>query len=358
MAERQAVRAAPTMDEAFQRYADTHALRKRTGEGDKAMIERHLRPALGRLKVDEVSHADVAAMHAAITKVGSPIAANRAVALASKIFSLAATWEVVTEAGKQPWRSPSKGNPARGIDRNQENKRTRHLDGEELTRLLRVLAERKDASATAIKLALLTGARRGEILGAVWSQFDLKKGTWVKPASLTKQAKEHHLPLSPAALVVLADMRALAEKRAAKRKLKLGLGDYLFPSGDGAQKQLKRCWATVCGAAGLAERVPVKDAKGRPVLGRDGEPKVRWRPSVRYHDLRHTHASMLASGGASLLLIGSLLGHSSPQTTARYAHMLDDPQRLAVARVGAEVEAAEGKRQGAEVADHPKAKRG
>jgi site-specific recombinase XerD len=56
--------------------------------------------------------------------------------------------------------------------------------------------------------------------------------------------------------------------------------------------------------------------------------------------LRHSFASQLASGGASLPLIGALLGHSNPVTTHRYAHLYDDPQRAAVERVGAEVEAA------------------
>ncbi len=257
MAERQAVRAAPTMDEAFDKYGTDYAPRKRTGEGDKEMIERHLRPALGRLKVDEVTHADIKAVHEAVTASGSPIAANRAVALISKVFSLATTWEVVTEAGRQPWRAPAKGNPARGIQRNPENKRSRYLDGDELSRLLGALAERKDASAQAIKLAILTGARRGEILGATWAQFDLKKGTWVKPASLVKQKKEHHLPLSPAAREVLQDMRALAEKRAAKLKEKVAPGDYLFPSrggGEAPQQQLKRSWRTICKAAGTRWR--------------------------------------------------------------------------------------------------------
>jgi site-specific recombinase XerD len=61
---------------------------------------------------------------------------------------------------------------------------------------------------------------------------------------------------------------------------------------------------------------------------------------LRVHDLRHSFASQLASGGASLPLIGALLGHSSPVTTHRYAHLYDDPQRAAVERVGAAVEAA------------------
>jgi integrase len=330
MAERQAAREAPTMDEAFDRYGAEHAPTKRTGEADKAAIEKWLRPALGRMKVDDVTHDDVKAVHADITAKGSPITANRTVALLSKVFSLALTWQVVTEAGKQPWRSPAKGNPARGIRRNVENRRTRYLEGDEMVRLLRVLAGRKDLSALAVRLALLTGARRGEILGATWEQFDLKRGRWWKPASSTKQQRDHILPLSAPARQLLAEMRAEAERRAAKVGLKVKDADFVFPSRGGAdtpQRQLKRAWKTICEAAGLED--------------------------FHYHDLRHSHASLLVSGGSSLPLIGSLLGHSNPQTTQRYAHLLDDPQRKAVERLGAEVEAAEGKRPSAEVVDHP-----
>ena len=53
------------------------------------------------------------------------------------------------------------------------------------------------------------------------------------------------------------------------------------------------------------------------------------KPTVRLHDLRHTYASILASRGQSLPVIGALLGHTQPQTTARYAHLLDDPLRAA-----------------------------
>ena len=81
-----------------------------------------------------------------------------------------------------------------------------------------------------------------------------------------------------------------------------------------ALTEIKRPWADICKAAEL---------KG-----------------VRLHDLRHTYASMLVSSGLSLPIIGALLGHTQVQTTARYAHLADDPLREATKRVGAIVEAA------------------
>ncbi len=68
----------------------------------------------------------------------------------------------------------------------------------------------------------------------------------------------------------------------------------------------------------------------------------------RIHDLRHTYASILASSGLSLPIVGALLGHTQPGTTARYAHLYDDPLREATERVGAVVENA-GKKATAEI---------
>ncbi len=57
-------------------------------------------------------------------------------------------------------------------------------------------------------------------------------------------------------------------------------------------------------------------------------------PAVRIHDLRHTFASLLVSGGMTLPMIGKLLGHTQVQTTQRYAHLLDDPLRAGLDQVG------------------------
>ena len=59
-----------------------------------------------------------------------------------------------------------------------------------------------------------------------------------------------------------------------------------------------------------------------------------WQPNVRIHDLRHSFASILVSAGASLPLIGQMLGHTQVQTTQRYAHLFDDPMRDAAETVG------------------------
>jgi integrase len=288
LAELAAGRAAPTVADLAERFmADELPKRRESTRVDySAIIRSYIFPALGRLKTAEVRHADIEKLHRKIAET-APYRANRTVAILSRMFNLAIKWQMRTD------------NPAKGIERRPEEKRERYLSPAEIVRLAEALAARPGASANAVRLLLLTGARRNEILSAEWSQFDLQSGIWVKPAAATKQAKLHRVPLSAPALQLLIEMRG-----------KAGPSPFLFPSTDGKpQAGLKRFWRTICRDAQL-----------------DG---------VRTHDLRHTFASVLASSGLSLPIIGQLLGHSQPGTTARYAHLLDDPLRAATERAGA-----------------------
>ena len=115
-----------------------------------------------------------------------------------------------------------------------------------------------------------------------------------------KQAAMHRVPLSTAAVQLLAEMRAQADDNAV----------WIFPArGGGHRPHVNDAWIKARKAAKL--------------------------DSVRLHDLRHAYASILASAGLSLPVIGALLGHATPVTTARYAHLLDDPLRQATERASA-----------------------
>jgi integrase len=293
MAEREADRTAPTVADLAARYLIEHAPRKRaiSVRDDKSMLEKLILPKLGRIKAEAIRRADIAALHRELSAT-APIRANRVLALLSKMFSLAIEWEIRAD------------NPCKGVAKNAEDRRERYLSTAELLRLTEALAAHKDqATANALRLLLLTGARRGEVLGATWSQFDLETGVWTKPASTTKQRKVHRVPLSAPAMTLLREMRTATK------------GAVLFPGrgGNSTQGDLKKGWATICTAAGLE--------------------------NLRVHDLRHSYASFLAGAGLSLPVIGALLGHATPTTTARYAHLADDPLRAATERVGALVNA-------------------
>jgi len=346
MADRHAERAAPTMDELADRFEQEHLTRRRdaTERDYKSILKLYVRPELGKLKVADVRHSDIERLHNRITKT-APYRANRTVAVLSKMFSLAVKWELRTD------------NPARGIERAPEEKRERFLSPAEIERLAGVLATHKEkTTCNAIRLLLLTGARRGETLGARWSEFDLEAGVWIKPSAHTKTKKEHRVPLSAPARLLLSEIKADAEKRLAEENrvrrpsTKEKALEFVFPGLDGKPLQEpKRAWLSICKAAGLAVPVAKLGPKGKPLLDAKGEPVMVWQSTVRLHDLRHTYAAILASSGLSLPIIGRLLGHTQAATTQRYAHLMDDPLRAATERVGAIV--APGPKPAGEVVD-------
>ena len=294
----EADRQAPTVNDLIDRFAEEHLPRKRPGTAlnYKILSEKHVRPALKHLKVADVTFEDIDRLLRKISK-SAPYAANRTHAVLSRMFNLAIRWGMRAD------------NPCKGIEKNPESKRKRYLRGDELSRLIKALAADPDRrAANIVRMLLLTGARRGEVMSMRWADVDLKTGTWSKPAASTKQAEDHEVPLSAPARQLLSEIAA---------KQKKPLGTYVFPSDGktGHVVEIKRAWRTICKTAGIT--------------------------GLRVHDLRHSFASQLASSGASLPLIGALLGHSNPTTTHRYAHLFDDPQRAAVERVAAIIDSAD-----------------
>jgi hypothetical protein len=196
-------RLAPTVNELCDRFLEEHASarkRDRSRIEDEGLIRQWIRPQLGTHKVADIRAVDIERLHRKITRHGTPVRANRALTLLSRMFSLAVRWELRTD------------NPVKGIERNPEQPRQRYFSGDELRRLIDALATHSSqAAANAIRLLLLTGARRGEVLGATWDQFDLEAGIWTKPSSHTKQKREHRVPLSaPTAAAVGCNLRCQA----------------------------------------------------------------------------------------------------------------------------------------------------
>ena len=223
-------RAAPTVADLCARYIEEHLPKKRPGSQaeDRSLINQWILGGLRHAKVAEVTFTDVDALHRKISRAATPIRANRAVALLSKMMALAIKWG---------WRTD---NPCRGIERNQEAPRKRYLSAAELARLTEALAIFEDQQAAdIIRLLMLTGARRGEVLTATWEQFDLDEGVWTKPGATTKQKTEHRVPLSAPARQLLSRLRARSDE---------GEG-YVFPSDrrDGKPREnVKGAWSRLC----------------------------------------------------------------------------------------------------------------
>jgi integrase len=307
LAMREGLREAPRVRDMISRYVGEHVpkLAKNNASDQISMLRQMVEPAWGNKLVTEITKSDVARFLDFVAEgrprpskakpnnrarklqghKPTPIRANRMGEVLRKMFTLAIEWE---------WRSD---NPAMGFHKRIEQARERFLSPEELARLAAVLDAAADQrAASIIRLCMLTGARVGEVRTARFEQFNLDYAIWSKPASTTKQRKIHRVPISQ-------DVAAIVRLR--HQAVPRG-NPWLFPGDTVGQpvKEIRRFWLRVQKEADL--------------------------PDVRIHDLRHTFASLLVSGGASLEMIGKLLGHSQMQTTQRYAHLMDSPLRAGV----------------------------
>jgi integrase len=293
-------RAAPTVAELVERFKAEALPRRaeRTQAEYRAMFDRYILPALGDKKVAAVDRADVERLHAAITAEGKPRRANAVVTVASLLFSQAAVWKL----------RPEHNNPTRRIVRNREPPRERYLNPEEIDRLNAVLDRWRDKepdSVDQIRLLMLTGSRRGEVLAMTWSQIDLDGAVWTKPALVTKPRKASRVVLADEAVELLR--RRLAE-RERDRVVPLRKDERVFRGSGVVAYRLERHWFVIRAAAGL--------------------------DNLRLHDLRHSWASAAVSEGVPLAVIGKQLGHGTMRMTERYSHLFDEPVRAAAAVVG------------------------
>ena len=259
----------------------------------RGILRKHIVPALGDLLVRAVTHGDVLAFHTGLYRV--PTVANRTIDMLGHMFRLADQWG---------WR-PSGRNPCKGVPRYKvEQLRERFLTREELARLgaaLRAAPAERLASthaAAAIRLLVLTGCRRNEILGLRWDDLNFDTGEMRLTDAKTGTRM---VPLTPAVARVFDGLARTPNN------------PWVFPGKKKGARlvNLNDSWERVRKHAGLED--------------------------VRLHDLRHTYASRALALGHSLPMIGDLLGHSMVSTTARYAHLERDAVRNAAADVAADI---------------------
>ena len=307
LAQRGASREAPRVDDLIERYGAQYLpkLAKRNADDQRSALAKMVAPVWGRKLVTEITSTDVDKL---LTKVAegrarpskekphnrakklqparpTPVRANRIGEVLRKMFTLAVEWG---------W---CEDNPAQRFHRRTETPRERFLSKEEISSLAAALDAAEDRrAADIIRMCMLTGARLGEVRQARFEQFNLEQLSWSKPPAMTKQRRVHRVPISEETAIIVRQCLLLVPR---------GM-PWLFPGDTPGQpvQEVRRFWAQIQKQTGLAE--------------------------VHIHDLRHTFASLLVSGGASLEMIGKLLGHSQMQTTLRYAHLMDSPLRAGV----------------------------
>ena len=260
----------------------------RTESMYRLIVRKHIVPALGKMPALAVEHAHVTALHHRLR--ATPTMANQVVDTLSRVYN----------AAGDRGRIPEACNPCRLVAKNRERRRERFLTDAELRRLGEVLDEAgwgKGISvhaAAAIRLLLLTGCRKGEILNLRWDEVDL-------------EARELRLPETKTGPRAIALSQDAADVLGAVPRVEGN--PFVIPGKikGKAMRNLNDPWEEVCRRAG------VKD--------------------VRLHDCRHSFASRALALGESLPMIGRLLGHTQVETTARYAHLAKDSVHDSAVRV-------------------------
>lgn len=295
--ERQDKLDAPTVEELAERYLEMHARPKKKPSSvasDESALRCHILPALGQRKAASLTVDDVHKLHHSMRD--TPYQANRTRSLLSKMLNLAEQWGI----------RPRGTNPCVHVQRFKEKKRERYLSPEELSRLGDVLTEAEEedeeppSAILAVRLLLMTGARKSEILKLTWDEVDFKRRCLRLRDSKTG---EKVIPLGGPAIDLLREAPRFQGN------------PYVCPGERTGHHfvGLPHVWER------LRERADLED--------------------VRLHDLRHSFASVGAGGGLSLPVIGALLGHTQAQTTARYAHLAENPLTEAADQIGQEIAA-------------------
>ena len=250
-------------------------LRKRSWRVDERIARQHLSSSFGARKLADIQRHEVEDwLHGLSEKGLAPATCNRILAVFKTICSLAVLRGLL----------PTGQSPCAGVSPFKiHTQRERYLTQDEAQRLMRALEKSDRPEAFAIRLLLLTGGRKSEVLKARWENVRLDQRLLTVP--LSKSGRPRHIPLSDAALEVL---RAMPRSSG---------NPWLFP-GHAPGKPLSDLylfWNKLRRELGLAD--------------------------VRIHDLRHTFASFLVNAGHSLYEAQKMLGHGDPRTTMRYAHL-------------------------------------
>ena len=281
----------PTVADLAERFLEDYAaVRYKPGTlaWTRTALRRYIVPEFGKLALEAVDRAQVIALHHRLYE--SPSTANMVVRTLSLMYRLAEGWGMVPEGC----------NPCRSVVKYPERKRERFLTDEEFIRLGKVLDETGErggvsrSAVAALRLLMLTGCRKSEILTLRWEHVALEAGELQLPDSKTGARV---VPLSTSAVKVLA---ALPRSPG---------NPWVIPGRNPGThlRALADAWEVIRARAEL-----------------DG---------VRIHDLRHSFASRALALGESLPMIGKLLGHSQMETTSRYAHLTRDSVHRCAARI-------------------------
>jgi integrase len=297
-------RQAPTVAALCDRYLAEHVdihNKPRTRAETRRMVEKIIKPKLGRLKVEAVDHDDIARLHRELKR--TPRQANHVVAILSKMFNLAKSWKA--GSGKEKLR-PQNSNPCRHIRRYPETARDRYALSEELERIGATMREMQSdgtlrpEDAACISYLALVGCRLNEAVALELDDVNFRTGAWALPDA---KAGKRTVMLGAPALALLASLGRTTGRA------------FVRPSGKPVTvNMVEHAWSDIRAKASI--------------------------PDLRIHDLRHTTGTLAGAAGLNAFVVRDLLGHKTMAMTGRYVSKHVDPLRAAADAISGQIAAA------------------
>ena len=256
---------------------------------DASRYHKHIEGRIASQIVEELTTSDVDSLRASMTRKGlAPQTVKHVLALVRRLIRFGIKRGLCTMPGSLHFEMPK-----------VDNECTESLTDEQLAAYLKALDDEPDQDAAGLlRLALVTGMRKGALLALRWTDCDFERGLITLRGASAKKGKTEFIPMTTAARAILGAVERTASP-------------YVFPGKDGGQRQDFRR---------MARRV--RDNAGLP---KDFRP---------LHGLRHAYASMLISSGkVDLYSLQKLLTHSNPAMTQRYSHLRDEALRKAASAI-------------------------
>ena len=284
--------------------------KERSWKEDERLLNKDILPVIGRKKAKDIRRRDIVLLLDAIVERGATITANRVLAVTRKMFNFAVGRDIIDASPCVQIPAPSK-----------ENRRERYLSEDEIKVFWEKLDDAKMSQEIrlALKFLLVTGQRKNEVIGAEWSEFDLKNKWWTIPAEKSKNKLTHRVPLTSTAMEIL-------------NALKKSTGQYQF---------------VFASPVGHTKRNPERKAGMFPILGSAVDRALRNNQTNNLktkqknifnldhftpHDLRRTTASMMTKSGVDRLVLKKILNHADREVTAIYDIYEDDKEKQVAMR--------------------------
>lgn len=266
-------------------YMPNARSRKKSWKDDETRLHIHVNPMIGQSKLVDITVGIIRKVLDDLSqKHLSPASVNRIRAMLSSLFNLAIDHELIEV------------NPVTRVKKFRENnQKERYLNANETNSLLTILDQpaaygiHNAVIVAIVHFLLLTGVRKREAMDMRWSDVDLSTGVWLLGEN--KSGKARRISLNQDALQILLQLP------------KQSLFIFANPETGKPYNDIRKTFDKIMHAAGVH--------------------------NMRIHDLRHNFASLAVNSGQSLYVVQHLLGHASPQTTQRYAHLQSDTLKQA-----------------------------